>query len=223
MNGRAGICDFEICVDSFDAAIQAFHSGAARLELCADLAQDGLSPDSQLLDAVLQRVTIPVMVMVRPRPGDFLYSSAELLQMKEEIQTRRHSGCHGFVFGCLNASGMPDLNHCGQLLEAAASLPCTFHRAFDICKDQFEALSQLQQLGFTRILTSGNQQTAWQARSRLRQLIEHAKGGIQILPAGKVRADHARALQHYLGCTELHSSALRIACDAVAVSEPGDA
>jgi copper homeostasis protein len=223
MGNRAGTIDFEICVDSYAAAIQAFQSGAARLELCADLAQDGLSPDSQLLEAVLQQVTIPVMVMVRPRPGDFIYSSAELLQMEEEIQSRRHSGCHGFVFGCLTSSGMPNLDQSRVLLEAAAPLACTFHRAFDICTDQFEALTQLQQLGFSRILTSGNQPTAWQARSRLLQLIEHAQDGIQILPAGKVRANHALELQHYLSCNELHSSALTIPYDVATVSEPGDA
>lgn len=212
---------FEICVDNLADAIAAEANGGARIELCSDLAQDGLSPSHELLHQVLAAIKIPIMVMVRPRAGGFEYDPSELDQMIHEIQQRRGSGVHGFVFGCNTADGMPDREACGRLLAAASPLPCTFHRAFDGCPRPLEAIDQLHQLGFTRILTSGNHPTAWQSRQTLKSWMEHAGERIQILPAGKVRAEHAQALHQYLGCPELHSSAITIACDVAAADADG--
>ena len=214
--------DFEVCVDNFSDALTAQSCGAARLELCADLALDGLSPSDDLLHQVLEVAKIPVAIMVRPRAGDFCYQATEVDCMEQEILARRKTGVHGFVFGCNTADGMPDLDACRRLIQAAAGLPCTFHRAFDGCPQPLLAMDQLADLGFRRILTSGDQPTAWQARHTLRDWVNHAGNRIQILPAGKVRADHALALQSYLGCPELHSSSLRIACDVAAESAADD-
>ncbi len=212
---------FEVCIDNFADAIAAEAAGATRLELCADLAQDGLSPSEELLRQVLDQVHIPVMVMVRARPGGFCYSAEELRQMECEIIRRRPLGIDGFVFGCTQADSMPNLGHCGQLLEAAQGLPCTYHRAFDNCPQPHLAIDQLQQLGFTRILTSGDTPTAWQSRHTLKDWITHAGKQIQILPAGKVRADHAKQLHKLLGCPELHSSSITIASDVAAANVDG--
>ena len=213
---------FEVCIDNYADAIQAEAADAARLELCADLALDGLSPSDELLHKVLDRVQIPVMVMVRSRAGGFCYTEQEILQMESEIKVRRNWGAHGFVFGCNQADGMPNALHCSRLLAAAQSLPCTFHRAFDGCPQPQRAIDQLHELGFTRILTSGDHPTAWQSRHTLKGWMAYANNRIQILPAGKVRADHARSLHRQLGCPELHSSSVTIAFDVAAASADGE-
>jgi|TARA_B100000959_G_C14846097_1_gene568060 copper homeostasis protein len=197
----------EICVDSLEGALRAEDGGASRLELCSSLHLDGLSPSDRLLESVLTAVNIPVMVMVRPRPGDFVFNAQELEQMKSEIEQRGSSGCAGFVFGNLSHEEMPEQHQCRDLKDLSGKLDCTFHRAFDICTDQFLALEQIINLGFSRILTSGNRPTAGQGKQRLKELIEAAGDRIQILPGGKIRPENAKELQGYLECLEFHSSA----------------
>ncbi len=216
------IADFEICVDNLADAIEAAECGAARLELCADLSLDGLSPSDELLDQVLAAVSIPVMVMVRPRAGGFAYNDTEIEEMAAEILRRRSLAIMGFVFGCLGTDNMPDPAANRRLLQAADGLPCTFHRAFEQCPRPLVAIDLLHDWGFQRILTSGDTPTAWESKATLRKWMQYAGERIQILPAGKVRAEHARQLQRYLDCDELHSSAIRIACDVATANEAVD-
>ena len=48
--------------------------GADRLELCAGLELGGLTPSLGLYTEVVLAVMRPVWVMIRPRPGEFVYS-----------------------------------------------------------------------------------------------------------------------------------------------------
>lgn len=75
----------EICVDSFESALAAQRGGADRLELCGDLLVGGITPSPFLIEKV-QKLDVPVNVLLRPRFGDFLYSEAEKDILFKEVQ-----------------------------------------------------------------------------------------------------------------------------------------
>ncbi|KAH7971963.1 hypothetical protein HPB52_004494 [Rhipicephalus sanguineus] len=93
----------EVCVDSVASALTAAESGATRLELCAGLAVGGLTPSFGLFQTIRQRVPLPIMVLVRPRAGDFCYTAEEVEAMVTDITLFRQNGAHGFVIGALTS------------------------------------------------------------------------------------------------------------------------
>src|ERR1043166_9628214 len=133
----------EIAAFNLEAAIIAGEAGADRIELCMDYAQGGLTPPPVIITAAVERLTCPVFVMIRPRGGAFIYTEEELAQMKHELILAKEAGAHGFVFGVLQDGGKIDEPANSTLVELAAPLPCTFHRAFDRLWDQEAGLEQL--------------------------------------------------------------------------------
>lgn len=196
----------EACVESLEAAVAAAAGGAHRIELCANLAVGGTSPSSELLAACLSQLHIPIFVMVRPRPGDFRYSSAELTAMLDEIKRVKDAGAHGIVTGALRLGGTVDQTLTGELIAAAQPLPATFHRAFDECPDTEKALETLIVLGAARILTSGQATTAPQGTAMIAKLVRLAAGRIGILAGGGINGDNVSALVRASGVREVHLS-----------------
>jgi len=149
----------EVCVDSVESALAAVRGGADRLELCGHLGLGGgTTPSAGLLKAVQNAVpNTPIMVMVRPRCGDFLYSSLELEVMIEDIRNFRQLGVSGVVFGVLTCGGRVDVERTKQLVAEALPMQVCFHRAFDMTVDYTEALFDISTIpGVSRILTSGH-------------------------------------------------------------------
>ena len=198
----------EVCVDSVESAVNACKGGACRLELCAALSEGGLTPTPGMLRIIKSVVTIPVFVMLRPRSGDdFVYSSYEVEVMKNDAVVLKEWGADGFVFGALTASGDIDKNVCKEIMNIVSPLPATFHRAFDVCRDVTMALSTVIELGFSRILTSGQELTASEGIPVIKKLILNADGRIIIMPgAGITRVSVGEILQQ-TGAREFHSSA----------------
>jgi len=120
--------------------------------------------------------------MIRPRGGDFLYSEAEFEVMKEDVKVLKEAGADGMVFGILTREGEVDVARCQELIELARPLPVTFHRAFDMVKDPYTSLEIIIQLGFERILTSGQDSSALEGLLTIKYLIEKAKERIIIVP-----------------------------------------
>src|SRR5688572_29621086 len=145
----------EVAVDSIAGAAAAAAGGADRIELCNDLGAGGLTPSLGLFDAVRAAVRVPVFVMIRPRPGDFLFDPGELGVMQRDLEHLRAAGAHGIVTGVLRADGAIDADAMRALVAAAAPLPVTCHRAFDLCDDAIAAIDALAALGVVRVLTSG--------------------------------------------------------------------
>ena len=201
-----GVIVVEACVESLEAAVAAAAGGAQRLELCANLAAGGTSPDGATLAACVSQSTIPVFVMVRPRPGDFRYSAAEHAVMLDEIRRAKDAGAHGIVTGALRAGGSVDETLTGELLDAAQPLPLTFHRAFDECPDPAQALETVIALGVTRVLTSGGAATAPQGAATIAKLVRRAAGRIGILAGGGITADNVAELVRTSGVREVHLS-----------------
>jgi copper homeostasis protein len=213
----------EAAVESLDDALAAVDGGADRLELCANLAEGGLTPSESLIAEVIERVAIPVFVMIRPRGGSFVYSTAELDDMRRSIDHALELDVDGFVFGVLNTANRVDAIRTQSLIDVVGDVPVTFHRAFDRVGDQADALDLLIDLGVSRVLTSGGAPTAREGMSALRDLVERADGAITILAGGGIRFPHVAELVEETGVTEVHArcenEAERIRAIRVALSE----
>jgi copper homeostasis protein len=200
------VIQIEACVESLEAAVAAAAGGAHRIELCTNLAAGGTSPDAATLATCLSTLKIPVFVMVRPRPGDFRYSSAELTAMLDEIKRVKDAGAHGIVTGALRLGGTVDETITGELIAAAQPLPVTIHRAFDDCPDLDRALETVIALGAARILTSGQAATAPQGAATIAKLVRLAAGRIGIIAGGGINGDNVAALVQTSGVREVHLS-----------------
>ena len=196
----------EICVGSVEDAITACTGGADRIELNAGLELGGLTPSMGTLIEVRRAVSIPVIAMVRPRPGHFCYSMAEFAVMQRDIELVLQHGADAVAVGMLQGDGQVDLERMRAVVSQAGKVPVVFHRAFDLTHDPGRALDQLIDMGVARILTSGQRATALEGAPLIAELIARAAGRIQVLPAGGIRAENVRELIAKAGCDEVHSS-----------------
>jgi copper homeostasis protein len=196
----------EIACGDLRDALAAESARADRIELCSALDLEGLTPSLGTAVEVFRRISVPFVGMVRPRAGDFVYSSGELSVMLRDAQLLMDAGASGIVVGCLTNSGTIDARACEQFVALAGESETVFHRAFDRVKDQMVALQTLMDLGFTRILTSGGAPTALSGARRIRQFVERAAGRIEILPAGGIRENNVEAVVLQTGCEQVHLS-----------------
>jgi copper homeostasis protein len=162
MNHKLSTVILEVCANSATSAIAAQDGGAARVELCENLAEGGTTPSYGQMILARKHLHIKLYVLIRPRRGDFLYTDLEFEVMQADIRTCIEAGCDGVVIGMLKADGSVDKERCTELVRLARQwgLGVTFHRAFDMCADQFQALEDIIEIGCERILTSGGKSTA---------------------------------------------------------------
>jgi copper homeostasis protein len=205
----------EACIDSLADARAAARAGVGRLELCANLLEGGTTPSTGLVRAIIAHVDIPLFVMVRPRGGDFVYDADDIEVMLRDIEETRTAGARGIVGGALNPDGSIDEDATAALIEAAAPLPFTFHRAFDLTRHLDEALDVLLALGAHRVLSSGGAATAIEGAEALRRLRERARGRLELVAGGGVRAAHIAQLARHTGITEFHVGARRHVASAM--------
>ncbi len=186
--------------------MQAERGGADRVELCADLAVGGVTPSEAMMERARKLLSLPVHVIIRPRAGDFFYSARELETMKRQIGSAQRLGMNGVVLGILNTDRSVDWKRTRELVEMAAPLPVTFHRAFDETPDLFAGLEAVMQTGATRLLTSGGKAKAPQALPVLAELVDRAAGRISIMPGSGIDASNAVHLIEQTGVREIHAS-----------------
>jgi copper homeostasis protein len=195
----------EISVEAVEAAAAAERGGADRIELCSDLSVGGLTADLALLRAVRQQIQIPIFAMIRPRAGDFIYSSSEFAQMKKSIAESKDAGADGLVFGILKPNRAVDIARTRELVELAQPLPVTFHRAFDSCADFSQALEDVVRCGASRILTSGGPASAPEGANNIAALVAAAGERITIIPGAGIHAKNILQLAAATGAREFHS------------------
>ena len=200
----------EICVDSLESALAAQAGGAQRIELCAALAEGGLTPSLGLLHAVRARVSIGVNVMIRPRGGDFLYSDEEVSIMRTDIALAAEAGADGVVLGLLTLHSDVDRERTQALVELARPMEVTFHRALDMTRDPLTALEDIVLAGADRVLTSGAEPTALLGRHRIQALVRAGGGRIRVMAGGGVRPGNVQQIAREGGVCEFHA-ALRYA------------
>lgn len=205
----------EVCVETLDEAIVAAEAGATRLEVCACLGEAGTTPSIGLVDAILERVGVPAFVMIRPRGGDFAFDDGELDVMRRDIEAAKRSGAHGIVSGALESTGGINREATQALIDAAAPLPFTFHRAFDLAPELERALDVLRSIGVHRVLTSGGASSAMVGADAIARLGRRGQGAITMVAGGGVRADHAAELIRVSGVTEIHARPTRVRSNAL--------
>lgn len=196
----------EVCAGSLSSALAAQSGGAHRIELCDNLSEGGTTPSAGIIRQAVKLLHIPVFVLIRPRSGDFLYSGAEFDAMKEDIDFCKKHRVKGVVLGLLKTDGTIDLERTAELTRLARPMQVTFHRAFDMSADLFQAMEDIIHLGIERILTSGQSVTAVMGAGRLAELIRQAAGRIIIMPGGGINEDNITGLIRITGATEIHAS-----------------
>src|SRR5678815_2158040 len=196
----------EIATSDFETTKSAVKGGADRIELCANLNEGGTTPCYGTIYQCRERFDVLLYPIIRPRGGDFLYSDDEYEIMLHDVKLCKQSGCDGIVIGLLNDDGKIDIKRTAAVIDIAYPMGVTFHRAFDRCRDAFEALEQLIQIGCERILTSGQQLTVNEGMDLIAKLNKTADHRIIVMPGSGVRKENIRTLAKETGCTEFHSS-----------------
>lgn len=197
----------EICANSVASCLEAQKGGAYRVELCAAIPEGGTTPSYGDIVLARELLEIKLNVIIRPRGGDFLYSALEQQIMLKDIEMARKLSADGVVIGCLTAEGEVDMIRSRELIQAAKGMSVTFHRAFDMCREPFESLERIIELGCDRILTSGQQPRAEQGIGLLKQLVEQAGNRIIIMPGSGVNAQNIARIAEETGAREFHLSA----------------
>ncbi len=196
----------EIATSDFSTTKSAIEGGADRIELCANLAEGGTTPSYGTIKQCREDFDVLIYPIIRPRGGDFLYSKDEFEIMLNDVKLCKQLGCDGVVIGLLNMDGSIDVARTAELAELAYPMGVTFHRAFDRCKDSFEAVEQLIEIGCERILTSGQRPAVSDGVELIAELNKIADGRIIIMPGSGVRKENIKMLAEKTGCTEFHSS-----------------
>lgn len=209
----------EVCCGNFESALAAVDGGADRIELCSALSVGGLTPS---IGDIYRAVALPVKVhvLIRPREGDYCYSSSEVDGMVLDILSCKRAGVDGVVIGALDESGNVDMAACARMVEAAEGVSVTFHRAFDVAADMARALEDLISLGIDTILTSGGMATALEGVDRLRELSDIAVGRISLMPGSGVSHLNAEQIISMVGPSYIHGSCKEIVSSAMSFENP---
>ncbi|HEY5849679.1 MAG TPA: copper homeostasis protein CutC [Lysobacter sp.] len=197
----------EIAANSLASALAAQDGGADRIELCENLGDGGCTPSYGTIALAREHLRIPLYVLVRPRAGDFVYDSLEREVMLRDIESCVRLGCDGVVIGALDHDGAIDAAVCRQLIAAAGPLGVTLHRAFDVARDQAQALEAAISLGCERVLTSGAQSTAVQGADVIAALVRQADRRIRVMAGAGISGDNLHALRASSHADEFHASA----------------
>lgn len=206
----------EICCGNLASVLAAKKGGATRIELCSGLSEGGLTPSYGLIKAAVESGIPEVNVLIRPRPGDFLYSEEEIRLMIDDIKKAIEIGASGIVIGVLTADGDVDVAACSRLIEAAnfaaevhhrAKPNITFHRAFDVSRDAKESLEAVISLGIDSLLTSGMSASAVKGITMLKKLMSLADGRIIIMAGAGINPSNAADIIAATGVTAIHSTA----------------
>lgn len=198
----------EIACFNLESALAAQQAGADRVELCAGREWGGITPAPEMVRQARALLTIDIMVMIRPRGGNFIYSAAELEQMKKDITAFKSCGINGYVFGVLAADNTISKEQNAELVALAQPLCSTFHRAFDETAEIRTALEDVISCGFATVLTSGHAGTAQEGMDVLAALQKQASGRITVMPGGGIRAAAIAALADKVKAGWYHSSAI---------------
>jgi copper homeostasis protein len=206
-----------VACTAHDAAI-AEYAGASRIELVSAISEGGLTPSIGAVVESKIQCDLPVVAMVRPRGGGFVYTYLEFQTMLRDAQSLIAAGADALVTGILTAEGEIDKFRMRQIVEIADDRPVVCHRAFDKTPDVSASLDALIEIGVRRVLTGGGAPTALEGAATIRQLITQSAGRIEILPGGGIRSSNVAAVLAATGADQIHLGPFRPQKDAY----PGD-
>jgi copper homeostasis protein len=179
------------------------------VELCEQLSIAGVTPSLSLLNVVLSEVSIPVHVLIRPRGGNFVYSGAELSQMRRQIKQAKIAGAAGVAIGVLHPDGRVDVERTRELCELARPMKVTFHRAFDETSNLDEALEDVIRSGADCLLTSGGAANVLAGAEQIGRLQVQAGDRLEVMAGGGLRLENLAEVVRRSGVTCLHGSLMR--------------
>lgn len=216
----------EVCIASLGDALSAVEAGAGRVELNSALELGGLTPSAGLLREVVEALSVSpatVIAMIRPRPGGFCYGKSDLRVMKRDVAMALRLGADGVALGVLTGTGEVDAERNAELIRPvlAQGKQAVFHRAFDLTPAPMDALETLVELGFHRVLTSGQAASALEGVGTIGALVRRAAGRIEILPGGGVRPSNVAQLMSFGGSAQLHGSMRTLRQDTSTRHQPG--
>jgi copper homeostasis protein len=201
---------FEIACFDFESALKAQDAGADRIELCVSQPEGGVTPSYGLIELARKNIQIDINVIIRPRGGNFFYTDSEYDIMENDVLICKSLGINGVVFGILCEDNSVDIIRNKDLVQLAAPMTTTFHRAFDETPDAMKALEDVTGCGFTRILTSGQKPDAVKGAKLISDLVKKAGEKIIIMPGGGVRRENIKDLIEITKAYEYHSSSTNI-------------
>lgn len=202
--------DLEICADNYETVLYASKLRFKRVELCSALELGGLSPNIGLIEKCCQIPNIETHIILRPRTGNFHYSPEEMEEMRIDLERSIDLGISGIVIGVLNAKNEVDLEKNSYLLNIAkqAGLEVSFHRAVDFTPSLNKSLLQIIKLGFDRILSSGQEKTAYEGKNTLSEMVKFASNKIEIMAGSGISPENAKMISE-TGVDALHFTARR--------------
>lgn len=193
----------EACVETLAEAQKAEQMGAHQLELCSRLDLDGLTPDYDLITAVVNSVSIPVKVMLRPFPGSFEFNAQQTETLMQQLSDLRQYDIAGVVFGAMKNKTLNTTLISKVALNS--HVPVTVHKAIDACHDVLEALTEVIGIdGVDSVLTSGAANTALGGQALIREMIAVSRGRLNIIAAGRITLDNRDEIYDKTNAPVLH-------------------
>ena len=204
LNKQKNIC-LEACVENLEEAILAEKKGANRLELCSRLDLNGLTPDFNLTKKVMEKISIPIKVMIRERDGNFVYSENEILAMQNKIEIFKSIGILEVVLGALNINNKVDIQVTNRLAKHAFPMNVTFHKAIDQTKNILSELQTIKSIpGISSVLTSGGKSNAESGYKIIKEMIKVSDNKINIIAAGSITNKNLEYLHKKIGAMDYH-------------------
>ena len=195
----------EACVDNIDDAINVEKNGANQIELCSRLDLDGLTPNKKLILQTIRRVSIPIKVMIRSRPGNFTYNQNDVNTMLDSIEFCQKNGINEIAFGALNSNMKIDEKIINQIISKYTRLNITFHKAIDLVDNQINEIQKLLKFNQIKaVLTSGGQKNAVDGQENIKKLSERFEDEIDIIAAGSITNKNIKKIHKTLGLKIYH-------------------
>ncbi len=195
---------FELCANGYQSIINGLAGGADCAELCEALEVGGVTPSYGTLARCAD--ILPTRVLIRCRPGDYIYNDDEIAVMCEDIRMVRRLGYEGVVIGALNAEGDLDVTAIKKMMASGDGMKFTFHRAIDACNNPLDAMETLINLGFDKVLTSGCKPTAYDGIDMIREFQMLFGDRIKIMAGGGINERNAERIITATGISDVHAS-----------------
>lgn len=199
---------FELCANGYQSIVNGIEGGADCAELCEALEVGGVTPSYGTLIRCgdVARHVLPIRVLIRCRPGNYIYNDDEIAIMCEDIKMVKSLGYEGVVIGALNANGDLDIPAIKKMMAASEGMKFTFHRAIDACKNPLDAMETLISLGFEKVLTSGCKPTAYEGIDMIREFQTLFGDRINIMAGGGINKQNVERIITATGVGNVHAS-----------------
>lgn len=204
---------YEFCAENMTLLEKAFQAGARRVELCDNLAVGGTTPSYAVIKEAVKlakEYQAKVIVMIRPRGGDFVYSEQELDIMLEDWKVARDLGVDGLAVGALTVDNHLDKDAMLRFIQTSQGFELTMHMAFDQIplEDQASTIEWMKEVGVTRLLTrAGSPETDLEQRlARYEEYAKLADGQVEILAGGGVSLKNRQLFLDVPGVDQVHGT-----------------